>query len=62
MIIVSQGRLSPPNSHGALPAQFSRHPTPHCATPTPADNFCFGHFVRNFMRVFSEFWKLAVKR
>ena len=53
-----------PNNHGASPIlttpPFSA--MPHPTHPTPQT--IFGHFIRNFvqfMRVFSELWKLAVR-
>ena len=50
-----------PNNHGALFPPFSRLPFPF--PPRPPPQTIFGHCVRNvvqFMRVFSEFWKLSV--
>jgi len=58
-----QGRLSP-NNHGAIPP-FSR-PTPprsfSCHLPPPRKQFLdiVYAILCNFMRVFSEFWKLSV--
>jgi len=55
-----QGRLSP-NNRGALPPILTSPPF----SPPPPPQTIIGHFIQyailcNFMRVFSEFWKLAV--
>ena len=55
-----QGRLSP-NNHGAPHSHDSplfRHASP---PPTPPPQTIFGHFIRNYVRVFCELWKLAVR-
>jgi len=60
-----QGRLSP-NNHGALPPNLTSTPTPTPAFCHPTPQTILGHFIRNsilcnYMRVFSELWKLTVR-
>jgi len=55
-----QGRLSP-NNYGALPPILTSPPP--LSPPPPHKQFLdiLGAILCNFMRVFSEFWKLAAR-
>jgi len=59
-----QGRLSP-NNHGAPPIlttpPFSATPHPHPLRPRKHFLHILYAILCNFMRLFSELWKLAVR-
>ena len=55
----SQGRLSP-NNHGAIPPILTSYP-PFPTTPTGQFLNIVYAILCNFMRVYSEFWKLSVR-
>jgi len=44
-----------------LPPNSRQSPTHFSATSPHPRKQISGHFIRNFMRVFSEFWKLAIR-